>query len=87
MASLVDSSVPLPHSQTPPIKTTTNTLPPAPQLQPQVAGSTPSPYLEVPGAFPHDTSRPSPRQNTSEASRGQARTSFLVRERGLVTRS
>ena len=93
MASLVDSrptSVPLPQSQSPPIKTTTNTLPQAPQLQPQSAGSTPSPFLEIPGAFPHDTSRPSPRQNTSETSRGQAsqsRTSFLTRERGFVTQS
>ncbi|KAI0282765.1 hypothetical protein BGY98DRAFT_58639 [Russula aff. rugulosa BPL654] len=77
MASLVDSrpspsSIPLPQSQSPPIKTTTNTLPPVPQLQPQAAGSTPSPNYEIPGAFPHDTSQPSPRQNTSEASRGQA---------------
>src|SRR6266566_1818825 len=87
MASLVDSrpspsSVPLPQS--PPIKTTTNTL------HPQAAGSTPSPYLEIPGAFPHDTSRPSPRQDTSETTRGQAsqsRTSFLIRERLFVTQA
>ena len=95
MASLVDSrpspsSIPLPQSQSPPIKTTTNTLPPVPQLQPQAAGSTPSPNYEIPGAFPHDTSQPSPRQNTSEASRGQAgqlRTPFLIRERGFVTQA
>jgi hypothetical protein len=87
MASLVDSrpspsSVPLPQS--PPIKTTTNSL------QPQAAGSTPSPYLDIPGAFPHDTSRPSPRQDTSETSREQAsqlRTLLLIRERGFVTQA
>ncbi|KAF8504821.1 hypothetical protein F5888DRAFT_791105 [Russula emetica] len=68
MASLVDSRPspsPIPLPQSPPIKTTTNALP-------QAAGSTPSPYLDIPGAFPHDTSRPSPRQNTSETSREQA---------------
>ncbi len=87
MASLVESRH-SPSSQSPPIKTTTNTLPPAPQLQPQAASSTPSPFLEIPGSFPRDTSRPSPRQNTSETSRGQSyfptkttshlRTSFLI---------
>src|SRR6266852_8696160 len=92
MASLVDSrpsptSIPLPQSQPPPIKTTTNTVSPVPQLQPQAAG-TPSPYLDIPGAFPHDKSRPSPGQNPSEPSRGQdsqLRTSFLIRERCFVT--
>ena len=87
MASVVDSrpnppSIPLPQS--PPIKTTTNTI------LPQAAGSTPSPYLDIPGSFPHDTFRPSPRENTSETSRGQtsqSRTSFLIRESGFVTQA
>lgn len=94
MASLVDSrpsptSVPLPQSQSqsPPIQTTTNTFPPAQQF-PLHATDTPSPHLEIPGSFPHVTSRPSQRQNTSEASRGQAsqlRSSFLIKERGFIT--
>jgi hypothetical protein len=59
------SSIPLP--QTPPIN-----LPPALQLQPQAAVSTPSTHLEIPGAYPHETSWLTPRHNTSETSRGQS---------------
>jgi hypothetical protein len=61
------SSIPLP--QPPPIMTTTNTLPPATQLQPQATASTPSTHLDIPGAYPRETSRPAPRQNTTETSR------------------
>jgi hypothetical protein len=51
--------------------TTTNTLP-ATQLQSQATASTPSTHLEIPGAYPRETSQPTPRQNTSETSRGQS---------------
>ncbi|KAH9956273.1 hypothetical protein BC827DRAFT_1271047 [Russula dissimulans] len=90
MASLVDlrpsssHTPPIETSQSsgthspPIIKTTTNTLPPAPRLQPQAPASIPStPGLEIPGAFPRedsststgaftDTSQPVPRQKASE---------------------
>jgi len=60
------SSIPLPQS--PP-----DNLPPAAlQLQPHAVVSTPSTHLEIPGAYPHETSSPSSKQNASETSRGQS---------------
>jgi hypothetical protein len=75
MASLVDSrpnssstppihysaSPSYPGTYSPPIKTTTNALPPAPQSQPQMATSIPTtPGLEIPGAFPREKNTISP---------------------------
>ena len=87
MASLVDSrpndpSTPPRAVHTPPIITTTNVFPSAPQIQPQAAASIPStPGLSIPGAFPREESTGlTPRKKAREASRSQSShlcTSFL----------
>jgi hypothetical protein len=61
-----------PHTYSPPIKTTTNTVPPAPQS----AASNPStPGLDIPGAYPREpreeAGAPTERQNIPETSQEQ----------------